>query len=291
MRAALSVATVLLAAVAAGCAHAGKAPDSDHISIKAMTFNVRVDVSADRENAWPKRRAMVAQLIAHEAPDIAGLQEVLLHQKRYLEETLPNYSLIGAGRDDGKQSGEFAPLAYRSGKFELIESGTFWLSPTPDSPSKGWDAAMPRVATWAVLRERRSGVLLRVLNTHFDHVGEEAKANSATLIGQWVTNGDAEGSPTIVMGDFNSIPGSEPYRRLTDSALSDSRAISRTPPYGPRGTFTGFRIERDAPGSIDHIFVTHEFKVESHAVITQHWGGKLPSDHYPVMAMLRLGRE
>ncbi len=256
-----------------------------------MTFNVRVDVAADGDNAWSNRKGLVAALIRHEAPTIIGLQEVLLHQKHDLEEALPDYALIGVGRNDGRQAGEFAPLAYRLERFDLIDSGNFWLSSTPDIPSKGWDAALPRIATWAVLRERTSGRLLRALNTHFDHVGKEARTKSAALIGEWVVSEEASGMPTIVMGDFNANPESEPYGRLSDTVttrLVDSRAISRMPPYGPRATFSGFRIERDAPGPIDHIFVTPEFAVESHAVITQHWGGRLPSDHYPVVAFLRL---
>lgn len=291
VRAICAFVTLLFTALVAACAHPTGTADASAVSIKAMTFNVRVDVAADGKNAWPNRKALVKALIHHEAPDILGLQEVLLHQKRDLEEALPDYAVIGAGRDDGKQSGEFAPLAYRSDRFELVDSGTFWLSPTPDVPGKGWDAALPRVATWAMLRERASGRLLRTLNTHFDHAGAKARTKSAELVGQWSAGAEQAGMPTIVMGDFNAVPGSEPYRHLINTAatrLSDSRSISQTPPYGPPGTFTGFRIERDAPEPIDYIFVTPEFAVERHAVITQHWDGRLASDHYPVTALLRL---
>lgn len=259
-----------------------------------MTFNIRLDLASDREHAWPHRKPLVAALIGHEAPDLLGLQEVLLGQKRDLEAALPQYTLIGVGRDDGGESGEFAPLAYRADRFVALRGGTFWLSPTPKIPSKGWDAAFPRIATWAVLRDRATGQVIRVLNTHLDHVGELARANSADMIARWLADDAGAALPTIVMGDFNAGPGSEPYRRLAESAdtgLIDSRAASRTPPYGPPGTFNGFDIGSAAEAPIDHLLVTADFAVESHAVITQHWGGRLPSDHYPVLAVLRATRQ
>lgn len=291
--AALSSAVMLL-----GCAHAsagsGGAAAADRSEpITALTFNIRLDVPSDGPNAWPKRKDLVFALIRHEAPDLLGKQEVLLHQKRELEAALPEYAMIGVGRDDGVEGGEFSPLAWRRDRFELVRSGTFWLSPTPEIPGKAWDAALPRIASWAVLRDRDSGDLLRVLNTHFDHVGAAAKANSARLIGQWASTGPDAGIPVIVMGDFNSATGSEPYRLLADTSatsLADTRGLSAAAPYGPRGTFTGFRIETDAPEPIDHIFVSRHFQVASHAVITQHWGGRLPSDHYPVLVKLTMQR-
>lgn len=258
--------------------------------IRAMTFNIRLDIASDGANAWPNRKAMVAALIQHQAPDLLGMQEVLLGQKRDLEAALPGYGMVGVGRDDGEEAGEFSPLAFRRDRFELLESGTFWLSETPGRPGKGWDAAYPRIATWAILSDRRTGMRLRVLNTHFDHVGELARANSAAQIAQWVESGPGAGSPTVVMGDFNAMPDSEPYRRLANGAASglvDTRGASRAPPYGPPGTFTGFDITSNAAAPIDHIFVSSGFAVDSYAVITQHWGGRLPSDHYPVLAVLR----
>ncbi len=281
-----------------GCVHAGARPGlaaatDTPAPITAMTFNIRLDLPSDGANAWPQRKELVFELIRREAPHLLGMQEVLLHQKRELEAALPDYAMIGAGRDDGRDAGEFSPLAWRRDRFELVRSGTFWLSPTPETPGKAWDAALPRIATWAVLRDRKSGETLRVLNTHFDHVGAVAKANSARLIGEWVKAGPDAGLPAIVMGDFNSPTGSEPYRLLADTgatSLSDARNLSASAPYGPKGTFTGFRIDADAAEPIDHIFVSPRFQVTSHAVITQHWGGRLPSDHYPVLAELTLTR-
>lgn len=278
-----------LALLLGACAHIGATGPAQH-ELRAMTFNIRLDIASDGANGWPHRKEMVAALIAREAPDILGMQEVLLGQKRDLEAGLPAYQFGGVARDDGHEAGEFSPLAWRRDRFALEQAGTFWLSPTPETPGKGWDAAFPRIATWAVLRDRSSGARLRILNTHFDHIGREARLNSAAMIARWVAEGADHALPTIVLGDFNADPQSEPYQRLAgDQAadLSDARIVTRTPPYGPPGTFTGFDITRAAAMPIDHIFVTPEFAVESYAVITQHWGGRLPSDHYPVVADLR----
>lgn len=284
--------SVLLGALLVGaCAHL-KEGATAAAPIRAMTFNIRLDTDSDGPDAWPHRKEMVAALIRREAPDLLGMQEVLLHQKRYLEEALPGYAFVGVGRDDGAQAGEFSPLAWRSDRFDVLRSGTFWLSPTPDvAGSKGWDAALPRIATWAVLRDRRSGETIRALNTHFDHVGARARAEAARTIAEWVASDS--GTPAVVMGDFNAEPGSAPYRILADtarSALVDTRSASRSPPYGPPGTFTGFDIAAAPEAPIDHVFATPDFTISAHAVVTQHWGGRLPSDHYPVVVDLEKER-
>lgn len=282
--------TLLSALLLAACAH-GPAETAGSAPIRAMTFNIRLDVASDGANAWPHRKEMVAAVITRENPDLLGMQEVLLHQKQYLEAELTDYTFMGVGRGDGAEAGEFSPLGWRSDRFTAVDSGTFWLSPTPEvAGSKGWDAALPRIATWAVLRDRRSNETIRVLNTHFDHVGTAARANAARMIADWVAAGS---TPAIVLGDFNVKPSSEPYRVLADTArsgLADSRTISSLPPYGPAGTFTGFDIMAAADGPIDHIFVTSQFAVTGHSVVTQHWEGRLPSDHYPVVADLELRR-
>ena len=165
---------LLAALLLAACTHVPPSPHASADPIRAMTFNIRLDIASDGANAWPHRRQMVAALIRHEAPDLLGTQEVIVHQKEYLEAQFPDYTFVGVGRDDGEKAGEFSPLAWRNDRFEMLDSGTFWLSPTPEVPSKGWDAALPRVATWALLRDLRSGRMIRVLNTHFDHVGTQA---------------------------------------------------------------------------------------------------------------------
>ncbi len=269
----------------------GMAPAHERASagLRAMSYNIRLDIASDGPNAWPHRKEMVVALIRREAPDLLGMQEVVPGQKRDLEAALPEFQQVGVARDDGKDKGEYSPIAFRRDRFELIDSGTIWLSETPARPSKGWDAAYPRIATWALLRDRRGGRTLRVLNTHFDHVGVVARHQSAALLLQWLSRGAWRGLPTILMGDLNSTPEGSAYRQLAAtevSGLRDARLSSRTPPYGPSGTFNAFKIDSDPESPIDHIFVSAEFAVEKYAVVTQHWGGRLPSDHYPVVVDL-----
>lgn len=272
------------------CAHV-PAQETKPAGVRAMTFNIRLDLASDGPNAWSYRQDLVVQTIAYLAPDVLGMQEVLLNQKRDLEAGLPGYTFAGVARDDGATKGEFSPLAWKTVRWTALESGTFWLSPTPDVPGKGWDAAYPRIATWALLQDRRTGERVRVLNTHFDHVGEEARRESAAQIAAWAQRHRALGEAIIVMGDFNAASSSAPMQILanrTRSGLADTRGIAQAPPFGPTGTFTGFEITNNSAEPIDHILVSDQFTVSGHATITQQWGGRLPSDHYPVVADLEL---
>lgn len=282
----IRLAALLIVVLLSGCAQRG----TD--ALRVMTYNIRLDIASDGDNDWTHRRAHTAALIAYQAPDLIGMQEVLLGQKRDLEAALPAYAMLGVARDDGREAGEFSPLAYRAARFDVLASDTFWLSPTPGVPGKGWDAAFPRVATWAVLRDKATGRRLRVLNTHFDHVGEVARREAAKMIAAWVAMGEWKALPTVVMGDFNAMPDTEPYSILADTAtgLRDARLASAAPPYGPAGTFNAFRIDSGAAAPIDHIFVSPGIAVARYGVITQHWGGRLPSDHYPVVVDLTLPR-
>lgn len=284
-RKALILAAALLALPAAAKERA------DHY--EAMTYNIRLDVASDGGNAWPHRRSALTALVAYRAPDLVGMQEVLLHQKQAVETDLPAYQFVGVARDDGKEKGEYSMLGFRRDRFTLVGSGTFWLSPTPAVPSKGWDAALPRIATWARLHDRSSKRILLVVNTHFDHIGEVARQESARLIRHWIDGQRKPGESAVLMGDFNSPATSNPYAAIVEpgkGALRDSAAISRTPHYGPPGTFTGFDIARMDASPIDHIFVSDDVTVLHHATLTDQNGGKLPSDHYPVVADLCLGK-
>jgi endonuclease/exonuclease/phosphatase family metal-dependent hydrolase len=287
----LILAGLALAAGLSACAHTAPFAGRAGETLRAMTFNIRLDTASDGANAWPYRKDIVSQTIAYHEPDVIGFQEVLLNQKQDLEAALPSYRFAGVARDDGRTKGEFSPLAWKTARFEAVESGTFWLSPTPDTPSKGWDASLPRIASWALLQDRRTGQRIRVLNTHFDHVGEEARRESAAQIAAWAKRYRDAGEAVLVMGDFNAAPSSAPIQILADpgrSGLANTRTISRSPPYGPTGTFTAFDITRNADEPIDHIFVSEGLGVIRHATITQHWGGRLPSDHYPVLADIEL---
>lgn len=279
---------VMLALALAACATPVE-PTADVQPLRAMTFNIRYDNPGDGEDAWPKRREAVATLIRFYAPDVLGLQEVLLRQRDQMMADIPGYAFLGVGRDDGRSAGEFAPLAYRTDRFDLVEQGHFWLSDTPDRPQAGWDAALPRIATWARLTDRTTGARLLVLNTHFDHRGEAARRNSAIQIRDWLAAERNGCERLVVLGDFNARPSQQPYLSITAGdppVLADARRLSETPPFGPPGTATAFDILRADEEPIDYIFVEPGTRVIRFGVLTQHDGGRLPSDHYPVVADL-----
>jgi endonuclease/exonuclease/phosphatase family metal-dependent hydrolase len=259
----------------------------------AMTYNIRLDVASDGDNAWPQRRSTLTGLIAYYAPDLVGMQEVLPHQKQAVEADLPAYHFVGVARDDGRDKGEYSPLGFRRDRFALIASGTFWLSPTPEVPGKGWDAAYPRIASWARLKDKAAKRSLLIVNTHMDHVGMTARLEGARQIRRWIASQRKAGETLVLMGDFNSPTNSPAYAAIVEpgaGALRDTLTISRTPHFGPLGTFTAFKIAQVEPAPIDHIFVSDDVTVLRHATLTQQIGGKLPSDHYPVLADLCVGK-
>ena len=270
---------------AASSANAGNADET----FSVMSFNIRYNTPNDGENAWPHRTDHVASVIRFHEADFAGLQEALLGQIQDLEERLPGYAWIGVGRDDGSEEGEFTPIFYRTDRYELEDSDTFWLSETPEVPgSKSWDTAITRIATWGIFRDRRTGRRFVLLNTHFDHVGTEARAKSAELIVEHVKEFDL---PAIVTGDFNTTPGTEPYEVLTaaGSALRDAFHVSEMPHHGPASTWSGF--EAVAPDRrIDFIFVSDGVDVVRHGILSETLDGRFPSDHLPVLADIRLER-
>jgi len=253
-------------------------------AFRAMTWNIRYDNPLDGPDAWSARRERVSGLIRYHAPDVLGIQEGLAHQVAYLQAELPAYNVVGVGRDDGKAAGEYCALFYRKDRYAVLDSGTFWLSPTPEMPSKGWDAALNRICTYAVLKDLQGGKQLLVLNTHFDHVGETARVQSAKLLLEKIKATTSKGRAVVLLGDLNTEPGSAPIQTLTQ-ATQDARTVCKTTPYGPEGTFNGFRLAT-APldKRIDYVFVQH-LSVLQYAVLAEQELGRYPSDHLPVLAV------
>lgn len=257
------------------------------LPVRVMTFNIRFDNPGDGINRWENRKDWVSDLIRHYNPEVFGLQEALFSQIEDISGCLGEWAWVGQGRDDGKKGGEFSPLFYRKDRWKLLESGTFWLSEDPGKPgSVGWDAALPRVATWIRLEHLSTGKKAYFFNTHFDHKGSKARQESALVI---LRRMDVllPKEPVVLMGDFNSPPGSTPIQLLDGSSLDDSHVICKYPPYGPDGTFNGFELGAYGP-RIDYIFVNPFWKVLECITISDHLDKRHPSDHFPVMAELVL---
>lgn len=262
-------------------------------SLNVMCWNIRFNNPADGVNAWPNRKEWVAEIIFKNKTDIAGFQEVLVGQLEDLKKSLPEMETHGVGRDDGKNSGEFSPIFYRRDRFELLDKSTFWLSPTPDKVgSKGWDAALPRIASWVKLKDRRSGVEFVVINTHFDHRGATARTESAGVVIKQVRERFA-GLPVILTGDFNTTPNSPPYDLLTgkgtgsETVFFDTYEHSAEKPLGPNSTWNGF--EAIVPNRrIDFVFTTKFLKVNRFQILEDQREERFPSDHLPVLTELHL---
>lgn len=249
--------------------------------LTVLTYNIRLDNPGDGDDAWPKRRDFLAAQIRFHAPEVFGVQEALHQQMEYLAETLPEYAWVGGGRDDGKQAGEYSALFYRKDRFEALFSGTFWLSETPDKPSKGWDAALNRVCTYALLQDKKTQQKTWVFNTHLDHMGQEARRRSAELIVQKSKAFNTDDTPVIVMGDLNAHPDEAPIE-VMKNAFTDARDASAEPPFGPTGTFNGFNFYDPVTRRIDYVFIKG-LKVSQYAVLSDSKDCHYPSDHLPVL--------
>jgi len=261
--------------------------------VKVMSYNVRYDNVGDAPNDWSARGARVAATIKVAAPDVVGTQEVLHHQWDDLRRALPEYDVVGCGRDDGRQAGEYAALWFRRDRFEAVDSGNFWLSATPEvKGSLGWDGACVRMASWALLRDRRSGKRLLALNTHLDHVGVEARRLGVELILERLSKIAPEVT-AVVTGDFNSGPESAPVRYMTDTSkpyhLIDAR-LSADTIAGPAWTFHDFgRVPEAEREIIDYVFVTPSTHVLSYTIDDNTADAPLTeSDHCPVTVVIDL---
>lgn len=254
-------------------------------SINVMTFNIRLETPGDGEHQWVYRKDKVADILEFYDVDICGMQEVLYSQLMDLKALLPDWSYVGNGRDDGKTGGEFSPIFYRPDKLELVRTNTFWLSTIPENPGKSWDAALNRIVTWAEFRQKSSSKHIYVFNTHFDHIGKQARLESAKLIVEQarIIAGNA---PVVLTGDLNTTPKDNPYKILTDFFL-DTRSITRSKTFGPESTFNGFTLSEIENMRIDYIFVSQGLKVNKYATLSHTWAGKFASDHHPVLANIK----
>lgn len=246
------------------------------------TFNIRFDNAGDEGNLWKDRSPHVAALIQFHQIGLFGTQEGLEHQIEELSEML-DFEYLGVGRDDGAKAGEFTAILFDPTKYELLDQGTFWLSPTPEKPSKGWDAALNRICSWGKFKSKEGDTFF-TFNIHYDHIGQQAREESSKLVIKKIGEINSENLPVILLGDFNVTPENPAYTTITKSkGWKDARLISEIPAYGPQGTFTAFDWEKMPEGIIDHIFVHGDVKVIRHGILTDNYGKKYPSDHFPVL--------
>ena len=264
--------------------------------VRVMSFNIRYGTADDGVNAWPKRKQFLADTITRFDPDLLGTQETLAFQRDELRGLLHRYEAAGVGRDDGREKGEMAALFYKPARFEKIAGGDFWLSPEPETVgSKGWDAALPRIATWVKLADKGDAAAAPILflNTHFDHQGAEARRESAALIRRWLGTHRA-GCRLVVSGDFNAGEGSPPYEALfaadddQASPLVDTFrvAVPTRESAGPEGTFTGFDARVTGGARIDWIGCSRDWRVAAGGIDRSERDGRTPSDHAAVTALL-----
>ena len=264
-------------------------PAKENAHLRWGTFNIRLKNTGDDKEGygWDVRRDRVADYVKAKQLDIVGMQEVLQPQLEDLIARLPEYDYVGVGRTDGKTKGEYSPVFYRKDKFEVLDKGNFWLSETPDVPgSKGWDAALERIASYVKLKDKASGKIFMAVNTHFDHVGTTARKESAKLIMQKIQQivGDR---PAVVTGDFNITEQDEAYTTMVSNAFRMNDAYHMTGHHtGTCYTFHGFcKISPLKCEKIDFIFITPGVKV-NHTHIEVPDPAAMLSDHNPHWADL-----
>ena len=251
-----------------------------------ISYNIRYDNNWDIENSWKIRRNKISQILVQYSPSIIGIQEGLLNQVQYIDSSLINYDYVGVGRDDGKEKGEFCAIYFDTTRYVLLKNSTFWLSETPDTISVGWDAALERICTYGLFKDRITRKAFWVFNTHFDHIGIIAREKSSELILKRINKINRQSLPVILMGDFNSIPNSPPVKEII-TELSDALQISLEALQGPRGTFNGFNEDLPIEQRIDYIF-TNKLKVLSYTHINDRLdNNRHISDHLPVMIKIQ----
>ena len=283
--------------------------------VNVASFNIRngralADTNMNKKNdyltadGWDQRKQIVGDMINLEAFDIFGSQEVRKNQLDDMLAMLPDYNYIGVGRDFGDDRGEFCPIFYRTEVFEKLDGGTFWLSPTPDVPSKGWDAKYPRICTWGMFLHKASGKKLCFMNVHFDHRGKQARIEASKQILEYIKK-NCKGATVVVSGDYNVSQTSDSYAVLTDNKILKDSYEAAKYRFAPTGTFNGFNSKCYTTHRIDHLFVSKKLEVSRYGVLTYHYYRasdqpfdmtkksekrevKCISDHYAIQAFIRL---
>ena len=252
-------------------------------NLKMMTYNIRLDVASDGENAWPNRKDFFTSQIQFYSPDIFGVQEATPNQVIDIASVLSDYNKFGIGREEGG-TGEACTIYYKKDRFKVLESNTFWLSETPNLVSRGWDAVCNRVCTYGLFKDLKTKQTFWVFNIHLDHIGEQARIKGVQLVLSKMKELNTKKYPAFLMGDFNSEPNT-PQISGIKKVMNDTRDISQEKPFGPAGTFNNFNHNQPVTLLIDYIFISKnsKLKIKKHAVLSDSKDLKYPSDHLPVL--------
>lgn len=256
-------------------------------TLRIMTYNVR-NSNDGSPHSWNERKLLIQQIIEKEKPDLIGTQEVLWRQVQDMETLLPEYGWIGLGRDGGNR-GEFMNIYYKKERFELLEFDHFWLSTTPETiGSVSWGSACTRMATWVKLRDKYTNQIIYHLNTHLDHVSEEARVNGAEVILNKISQFPQD-VPVVVTGDFNTVADSDTHKRFVEKGnIKDTWVDAEERINEEFGSFNGFKDPSGGQGRIDWILYRGNIQTKSVKINTDRPNGQYPSDHYPIIAELVL---
>lgn len=279
----MKISTLFLAMTLALAATQADAQKNDKTEIKAMSYNIRYGAAKDGTNSWQYRYPATALMIEDEQPDIIGVQEALDYQVKFIPGNFSRYKAIGVGRDNGKTKGEYTAVIYNKKVLKINKWGTFWLSEKPEKPTKGWDAACKRTATWAIVRHKKSKEKFIFVNTHLDHVGIEARKKGLELILRKIDEINKDGLPVILTGDFNVNPSDPCLEILTgkmESARTTAEKTDRT------ASFNNWGKSND---TIDYIYISGFGKCLEFKTVTQRYADrKFISDHYPIIVRVEL---
>lgn len=257
--------------------------------LKVMTFNLRYGTAPDGPNHWNNRKELVVKLIREYNPDLIGTQECLDFQAKYIVEQLPEYGVVGKGREkDG--SGEQTAVFFRKDRWEVLEEKYFWISEAQEEAgSKSWDSACPRIVTWLKLKYMPSGKLIEYFNTHLDHRGEIARQKGAQIITQKIKDVSADESIFIITGDFNAIGDTSVTWKIFNEAGLKDAWVEAKDRKGPTSTWCGFRPpDSNSIQRIDWILYKGNIESVTCETIVYEENGRFPSDHFPVMAIFKI---
>ena len=248
--------------------------------LKVMSYNIRLGSADDKTNSWALRYTATEEMLKDQAPDVFGVQEALVYQVAFIED-ICGYESVGVGRENGKKEGEHMSIFWNKKTVKMLKWGTFWLSETPEKPSKGWDAECFRTATWALMKDKKTGKKFYFVNTHLDHKGTEAQKNGLKLIVDRIAEINPDGLPMVLTGDFNIEPKNPALKDL-DARMQSARKIAvKTDDHA---TYNGWG---KSSTMIDYIYVSGFSSCPEYQTVTKRYEDrKFISDHYPIFARL-----